>query len=69
MPEHASWLNVAEIEINVMDMECKGRRFEDFKSKENEGSAWTGKRNRDKKKIKWGFGREKVNKKLSKHYV
>ncbi len=31
-PKHASWLNVAEIEINVMDIECTGRRFEDFKN-------------------------------------
>lgn len=26
-PKHASWLNVAEIEINVMDIECTGRRI------------------------------------------
>ena len=24
-PKHASWLNVAEIEINVMDIECTDR--------------------------------------------
>ena len=68
-PKHASWLNVAEIEINVMDMECTGRRFEDFKSLEQEVSAWTRRRNRDKKKIKWGFDRAKADKKLSKYYT
>ena len=26
-PKHASWLNAAEIEINVMDSECTGRRY------------------------------------------
>jgi hypothetical protein len=26
-PKHASWLNAAEIEINVMDIECTGRRI------------------------------------------
>ena len=33
-PKHASWVNVTGIEINVMDMECTGRRLEDFKSLE-----------------------------------
>jgi len=28
-PKHASWLNAAEIEINVVDAECTGRRIED----------------------------------------
>ncbi len=28
-PKHASWLNAAEIEINVMDIECTGRRIGD----------------------------------------
>ena len=68
-PKHASRLNVAEIEINVMDMECTGRRFEDFKSLEQEVSAWTRRRNRDKKRIKWGFDRGKADKKLSKYYT
>ena len=68
-PKHASWLNRAEIEISVMDMECTGRRFEDFKSLEQEVSAWTRRHNRDKKKIKRGFDREKADKKLTKYYV
>ncbi len=68
-PKHASWLNVAEIEINVIDMEYTGRRFEDFRSLEDEVSAWTGKRNRDRKKIKWKFDRAKADKKLSKYYT
>jgi glucose-1-phosphate thymidylyltransferase len=31
-----------EIEINFMDKECTGRRFEDFRSLEHEVCAWTG---------------------------
>ena len=68
-PKHASWLNVAEIEINVMDMECTDRRFEDFENLEQEVCAWTRRRNRDRKKINWGFDRKKANKKLSKYYT
>ena len=26
-PKHGSWLNMAEIEINIMDRECLGRRI------------------------------------------
>jgi hypothetical protein len=29
-PKHASWLNAAEIEINVMDIECTNRRIRDM---------------------------------------
>ncbi len=28
-PKHASWLNVAEIEIGIMDRECTNRRIKD----------------------------------------
>ena len=63
-PKHASWLNIAEIGINVMDIECTGRRFEDFRDLEHEVGAWTGRQNRDRKKIKWGFDRTKADKKL-----
>ena len=33
-----------EIEIDVMGMECTGRRFENFRSLEHEICAWTGRR-------------------------
>ena len=68
-PKHASWLNVAEIEINVMDMECTDRRFEDFKKLEQEVRTWTWKRNCDRKKIQWGFDKTKADRKLSKYYT
>ena len=28
-PKHASWLNMAEIEIGIMDRQCTGRRYAD----------------------------------------
>ena len=68
-PKHATWLNVAKIEINVVGIECTDRKFENFKSFENEGSTRTGKRNRNMNKIKWGFVRAKADMKLSKYYV
>ena len=68
-PKHASWLNAAEVEINVMDIECTGRRIGDMKILTHEVEAWTERRNEHKKKINWKFTREKADKKLSKYYV
>ena len=68
-PKHASWLNAAEIEINVMDTECTGRRIGDKETLSSEVEAWTKRRNDQKKKINWKFTWEKADKKLSKYYV
>jgi hypothetical protein len=68
-PKHASWLNAAEVEINVMDIECTGRRIEDMEILTHEVEAWTERRNEHKKKINWKFTREKADKKLSKYYI
>jgi hypothetical protein len=68
-PVHASWLNVAEIEIGVMDAECTGRRIPDKETLRREVSAWTNRRNRLKKKIEWKFTRQKADEKLSRYYV
>ena len=38
-PKHASWLNAAEIEINVMDIECTGRRIGDLETLVREVAA------------------------------
>jgi len=68
-PKHASWLNVAEIEINAMDTQCTGRRMKNKDFLIEEVEAWTNKRNEQKKKIDWRFTRKDADRKLSKHYV
>jgi hypothetical protein len=68
-PKHGSWLNAAEIEINVMDIECTGRRIADKETLTREVAAWTKRRNDQRKKINWKFTRGKADKKLSKYYV
>jgi hypothetical protein len=68
-PKHASWLNAAEIEINVMDIECTGRRIDEMETLVREVAAWTKRRNYQEKKIDWKFTREKADEKLSKYYV
>ena len=67
--EHASWLNAAEIEINVMDIECTGRRIGDMETLAREVAAWTKSRNSQRKKINWKFTKDNADKELSKYYV
>ena len=68
-PKHSSWLNAAEIEINIMDVECTGRRICDIEILKREVAGWTELRNEQKKKIHWTFTREQADKKMSKLYV
>lgn len=66
-PVHGSWLNVAEVEIGVMDMECTGRRIGDKQILTGELEAWMEKRNKDRQRIDWKFTKEDADTKLSKH--
>lgn len=68
-PVHASWLNVAEVEIGVMDVECTRKRIPDKNLLREEIRAWERKRNKQKKKIDWKFTKQKADEKLSKYYV
>lgn len=68
-PKHASWLNVAEIEIGVMDNQCTDRRIKNITLLKSEVAAWTRMRNKERRKIDWRFTREDADRKLAKHYV
>jgi hypothetical protein len=68
-PKHASWLNVAEIEIGVMDNECTDRRMKNISFLKKEVGAWTKRRNDERRTIDWRFTKEKADEKLSKYYI
>jgi len=68
-PKHGSWLNMAEIEINMMDRECLARRIGEAEKLINEINDWTENRNEIKKKIYWKFTKQDADEKLAKHYV
>ena len=68
-PKHASWLNMAEIEINIMDRQCTGGRIESKERLETDVTIWSKERNRNESKIEWKFTRQDADKKLSNHYV
>src|SRR6266498_4056390 len=68
-PKHASWLNMAEIEINIMDRQCTGGRVESKEKLESDVKIWSKERNDNKRNIEWKFTRQDADRKLSKHYV
>ena len=55
-PKHASWLNVAELEIGIVERQClRGRRFPTNEELEKEVKAWQDDRNARGVKINWKF--------------
>jgi hypothetical protein len=68
-PKHASWLNMAEIEIGILSKQCLDRRLPDVSTLTTEVIAWQRERNARSCIIEWGFTRKDADCKLSKHYV
>jgi len=68
-PKHASWLNMAEIEISMLEEECIGRRIGAESLLIEETSEWVKQVNQEKRKINWQYTKRDAYKKLSKHYV
>ena len=68
-PKHASWLNMAEIEIGILERQCLGRRMPNDGVLTAEVAAWQSRRNEAKAGIQWKFTRQDADKKLSRHYV
>jgi len=54
-PKHASWLDMAEIEIGVMNKQCLDRRIGDIDTLRDQVAAWETRRNDDGATIKWLF--------------
>ena len=54
-PKHGSWLDMAEIELNVMTRQCLSRRIASIDTLRNELAAWESERNKDQAKIQWHF--------------
>ena len=68
-PKHASWLNMAEIEISILERQCLGRRLMDRDTVRREVHAWQHQRNVDRRGIEWTFTRQDADRKLARHYV
>jgi DDE superfamily endonuclease len=68
-PKHASWLNMAEIEIGVLTRQCLNTRFAARDALQRSVQAWERRRNERRKPIIWSFTRQKADTKLGRHYV
>jgi DDE superfamily endonuclease len=68
-PKHASWLNVAEIEIGILSRQCLDRRIPSVDILQSEVDAWQADRNEQRRTIEWKFTRQDADRKLGRHYV
>lgn len=54
-PKHGSWLDIAEIELNVMTRQCLSRRISSIDVLRSELTAWEDERNNGKSKVNLQF--------------
>ena len=67
-PIHASWLNMAEIEIGVMCRQALAKPLPDVQIFTSQIGAWTSRRNTDCAKVNWQFTTKDARIKLKRLY-
>ena len=67
-PKHASWMNIAEIEIGVMCRQALAKPMPDLESFKAQVRAWTIKRNLEGGKVNWQFRTKDARIKLKRLY-
>ncbi len=67
-PKHGSWLNMAEIELNVLNGQCLNRRIDNLPKVIRECISWQKHRNNMNAKINWQFTTKAARIKLKRLY-
>lgn len=67
-PKHGSWLNMAEIELHVLNGQCLNRHIGTIDKVITEVKAWQDHRNNKNAKINWQFTNEDARVKLKRLY-
>lgn len=67
-PKHGSWLNMAEIELHVLNGQCLNRHIATIGEVTSEVQAWQDFRNNKNAKINWQFTKENARIKLKRLY-
>jgi len=67
-PKHGSWLNMAEIELNVINGQCLNRRIDNIEEVAQEAKAWQDYRNKQIAVIDWQFTTADARIKLKRLY-
>ncbi len=68
-PKHGSWLNMAEIEISVLQTQCLKRYIPSQEFLKKEVYAWEAARNTRNSTIIWNFTVPKAREKMGKSYL
>lgn len=68
-PKHASWLDMAEIEINALSRQCIAGRIATEEDLIQRIKSWEIQRNKEERKILWKFTKQDADRKLSHHYT
>jgi hypothetical protein len=67
-PKHGSWLNIAEIELSALSIQCLNRRIDCIDVLSDELNAWQTNRNQDLKSVHWQFTTHDARTKLKALY-
>jgi hypothetical protein len=67
-PKHGSWLNMAEIELSVLQPPCLDRRLPDEAVLKRVIAAWEHQRNTEQATIDWRFSVADARQKLKRLY-
>ena len=67
-PKHGSWLNMAEIELHVLNTQCLKRHIATFEDIKKEIEKWQEHRNNKNCKINWQFTADNARIKLKRLY-
>jgi hypothetical protein len=68
-PKHGSWLNIAEIELSALTIQCLNRRLPDLETLINETTQWEQRRNASSKGVDWQFSTHDARVKLKRLYL
>ena len=67
-PKHGSWLNMAEIELQVLNKQCLNRHISTMESIKEQVNAWRTHRDNKNSKINWQFTNKDARIKLRRLY-
>jgi len=67
-PKHGSWLNMAEIELGVLQRQCLDRRIADLATLQSEVATWQRHRDAQEIKVNWQFTTTDARIKLKRLY-
>ncbi|MDE6747209.1 MAG: transposase [Oscillospiraceae bacterium] len=63
-PKHGSWLNIAEIELNILSRQCLSRRLPSIDIVRAQLAAWESERNANRDIVNWHFSNTNARIKL-----